>query len=718
MMKPAEIVQEILKEVREPEDVERTWTASWLLSPIHSNRWVLRLDGSVNIDGQWKNVLVVNWTDSLPDGTRLDDDVNRIYLELIQKAAYLIREESCDIRSSNSFLLYIAILKGLTQWIFSNSKRFHPATAGLSLVGSRATREFVRKYLSGGMFEAGGYAYRFLKAVDPVGYQNWRDSSRRQSVFNLPPSIVTSVSQWLSKSGFYRLTSGIGPTRGLRYVSRGDVSAFLQADLTIFRGEKSTVFLRQFEPDYIAQFPGLSVRASSMNRQCISQRTRMIDEVIASKANSAQTTHTISVINALQQINVVLPLSLPTLPNVAGKSPLGSFLQDAGSSSRTPWIPLEISHRYLKESLRWVLRYGGPLVCFFIGANLYFKKRGWLISFPSGLAATARKSREEWTLRNLPKELEPLGLSGWARCTRNKEEDENVFSVAQAMTVLVGACTYLISNLAPSRIDEVLSLEKQCLSFKNGDGFWLDKRRGKHVESDKHGTSNIPVPRSLALAIDLLVRIGLKAKEFSARYHQALAKYLFYLPQFHDLTTMPMELKNKKSLCYAIDVFCDFVGLDPDQYGRRWYPRVHENRKSFLLTFVWSFKYAALDAARMLAGHTDINHILAYIKANFSGEEISELEADYLAQALWNFGVSRKHDKEVRNLDSLYTRVCSHFRVREISEVAHEDLKDWLELCLSEGSYVIDVIDVVTRFNRHRIALILRFRKVQRSFSH
>lgn len=716
-MERSRIISEILREVHERNSLlERTWTAPWLLSPIHSSRWMLRTAGSIKIDGEWENVLIVNWTDRLPDGSRLDDKINATFLQIIQKAAFLIRKMN-EIGSSRSLLIYINILKGLTQWIYANSKKYQPSTAGLSLIDNRALKDFIDKWLSGGLFEAGAYAHRFIKLIDPAGYLAWRKINTSNSLFNLPDNLKEKIFQWLEEKKCYSITQGIGPTRGLRYVSRLRVAEFLQADLTIFRNEKATAFFRQFEPEYIARFPGLVVRTTPMDRLCISQRTGSIEDAIANRANVAATAHILGLVRTLQRISVEIPLSIPVSSNIAGKSPIEQYYKSAGESRHTPWMPLHISLSYLNESLRWVLSYGAPLVEFYLKSNAHFKKQNWLNSSSRDASDLARLRREQWVSQNLPEELSSLQLKGWTRAFGTADIARETFSVTQAMTVLVGACAYLITNLAPSRIEEVLLLEKACLSFKNGDGFWLRKLRGKNVEQDVYGRLTIPVPRVVAAAVGLLGKIGVEAGKSSANYKDALGKYLFYLPQFHDITTTPMELKNTKSLNYAIDTFCDFVALAPDELGRRWHPRVHENRKSFILTFIWCFKYAALDAARMLAGHYDVNHILAYIRANFSGAEISEFEADYLAQVLWNYGISHKATQDVRNINTLYRRVCSHFHVREISEIEHSALKDWLELCLGEGNYIIDIIDIVTETGNHRIAITIRFAKASRRTS-
>jgi hypothetical protein len=276
------------------------------------------------------------------------------------------------------------------------------------------------------------------------------------------------------------------------------------------------------------------------------------------------------------------------------------------------------------------------------------------------------------------------------------------------MIVFFGACMYVISGVLPIRMDELSSLRKTCLTFKDGCGYWIEKRKGKAVEDDEHETMRVPVPRVSATAVSLLLRLSMESQRLLSGYDPDDAQYLLYLPDFHALESLEMNRRDKYTINYAIDMFCDHVGLPPDKYGRRWYARVHENRKSFLLSFVWYFKFSALDAARWLAGHTDPKFILAYIKTNSNEADATELEAQFLAEALWDFGVSKRRRYEIKNISYLYRRVCKYFQVSEISEVKEGELSDWLDLLLVEGKVHIDVLNIISSSGAHRIALRVR----------
>jgi hypothetical protein len=703
----AAIIKELLDEAHALTAVEiRTWSASWLLSPIHGTFWLLRLDGSRLVDGEWKNVLRVDWNDKLPDGSLLSEECNRKYLIFLQQAAFLIREEVRDIRSSISHYIYIMVLKALTEWIFTRSRLYSPAEFGFANVDLAGIHDFMQKYTRGALFEAGDYATRFLREIDKDSLEKFKKLKKPASLYELPQPIVENVMQKLHEMGYYSTTNGVGPSSGLRYINRAKLADLLQTQYHTFKSYRAIAFLRQFEEDYKKKFGNLLVRASDMKTECISHRIKFSDEIDSIPAQ--QITHAVTTLQSLQELSPILPLSLPPFSTQLAKSPFQRYFDEAGKSEHTPWMPIDVSMAYINESLRWVLIYGTPLVDFYIRANTYFKNNGLLFERSSRYAGEKRSlARDAWTRDNLPQSLRDAGIETWCTKTR-KHESKKRCSVTAAMNILFGACMYIISGLLPVRIDELVSLKKTCLVFKKGCGYWIKKRRGKAVENDTHETMDVPVPRTLATAVSVLIRLGAESKNFVSGYDDEDAKYLLHLPYFQSVETLSIGVRDEHTVNYAVDMFCDHVGLPPDKHGRRWYARVHENRKAFLLSFVWYFKFAALDAARWLAGHTDSRHILAYIKNNLDEENVTELEAQFLAEALWNFGVSKHRRGEIRNIGNLYRRVCKHFHVSEISEVREQELSDCLDLLLSQGKVHIDVLNITSASGVRRIALRIR----------
>lgn len=130
------------------------------------------------------------------------------------------------------------------------------------------------------------------------------------------------------------------------------------------------------------------------------------------------------------------------------------------------------------------------------------------------------------------------------------------------------------------------------------------------------------------------------------------------------------------------------MALPTDCLGRRWHLRIHELRKSFLITFFWCSRFQALDAARWVAGHTRSEHIYAYIQANFPGEELPKIEAEYAQEQIWNF--ESGDPGETDNVETLYKAVCNHFGVGDISLIDAEELSVWLNDAFESGLYKIE----------------------------
>jgi hypothetical protein len=696
------VIEDLLFEVRERRgEASHGWRATWLLTDIHASKWEVRAFDPRIRDGKVQTTIFIAWNDQLPDGTSLADNINQSFREFLQKAAFLIREDS-SIQSAISFVGQVGYLKLLARWLFRFKTRYQPHTNNFERFDRRAIKRFLDEFVEGGGFDTSGCAISFLGKLEELtnidGLSNHIDS-----VFEIPQDKVKAAITWLTANGFYIKTKGNGPNAGLQRLDRIKLSRFLSIDVAILNSERAIAFFRQFEPEYQKKFPGLCVRTSPIEQKHLSHRIKLIKDVVASRQTEGAVNQVIAVLGKLQNLEKRLPTTIPKLSDYQQKAVYGSCMKKAEIGESTPWIPIQVSLAYLNESLRWVVDYGSTLVDFYFTALAHFEAAG----LRGKKSDSEREARERWTRENIPEKLISIGITGWGPNGNTRDH----LGLSNAMSILVGACVYLITGLAPSRIREVSALEKECITAISGDGFWMDKRRGKVVVNDQHADMRVPIPKACVIAIRLLTRLGVTAKGYSTTFDPALEHYLLYLPNFAVLGNLSFSLKGPKGVDYALDVFCDRVGIPPDAEGRRWYVRVHENRKSFLLAFFWCFKFAILDAARMLAGHSDERMILAYIRRHFPETSISELEADYLSRALWDFASTNGGVKSIENIDALYKRVCRHFGVFEISELSESKVKDWLEFCIEQGQYSIQMIQVLTKSYRVRVALRIKFRK-------
>jgi hypothetical protein len=140
-----------------------------------------------------------------------------------------------------------------------------------------------------------------------------------------------------------------------------------------------------------------------------------------------------------------------------------------------------------------------------------------------------------------------------------------------------------------------------------------------------------------------------------------------------------------------LDLFCDYVGLAPDHLGRRWYVRIHEMRKWFLLLLFWSGKYDVLDAARWIAGHTNASHVYAYIERELPGEELPKLEAEYAIDRLRVLESSGNNRSLLEaGLDVLYERVLAHFQVQSLSLIPESEWTDYVVALRAAQGFVLE----------------------------
>mgnify|MGYP000144413871 CR=1 FL=1 len=229
--------------------------------------------------------------------------------------------------------------------------------------------------------------------------------------------------------------------------------------------------------------------------------------------------------------------------------------------------------------------------------------------------------------------------------------------------ILKAACFIIIAGLKPIRVNEITSLKYDCLYFIENDGYWLMQ------EIEKGGVAGIlpeeakPVPQITAKAISILQRFNKHASKIAPSKKES--EYLLYAIKYgHD--AINPSIGNQETIRECIGLFCDYFEFPLDQYGRRWYINIHELRKSFILTFFWTYKFVSLDACRWIAGHKDPEHIFNYITSNTPGEEMVEVEAEYARQQIRLFSSNNKL-ADINNIEELNDDLCNNFNVKSVN---------------------------------------------------
>jgi len=242
-----------------------------------------------------------------------------------------------------------------------------------------------------------------------------------------------------------------------------------------------------------------------------------------------------------------------------------------------------------------------------------------------------------------------------------------------------------IGMLKPARSSEIAHAHRDCLY---GDGpFWLETDLAKSGAKEFRAKSGLkPVPGITARAVQQIQRLGNGLVEIYDERDEYLKSRLFYLPS---RAYGASKVINSDMLDFYLDRFCDFVGLPPDALGRRWYVRIHEMRKWFLLLFVWSGRFNVLDAARSIAGHTSVKHLQAYIEREKPHESQAEIECEYAADRLRQFESGAESQDEI-GLNELYERILRRFNVSALEMIPTRTWEAYLQQLHESEEFVVE----------------------------
>jgi hypothetical protein len=684
------------------------WTADWLLSELSSNVWTIGHTRSKK--GSWSKTYNIGWDVVLPDGSLLTDPTHAFALNSAQKAAFLSVHGTH--KSTTGLIVFIKNQLTLLRFLYDRNETYNPDKYGFAKLDSAGVNEYMSRVLVGGTAGALGavektfdFFFREAVSTSPAPFTEFVDKAN-----------IAKICDFLQSNGFYKIGRNSYHIPA-ECIDRKKLGAAINIDSASLDSVPMNLFLRQFEPDYETLFPFLLAPTHASTEYC-SNRTPTIDEAIAFISSESTCKPHLELIDALSRTQIHLPDSMPDNINLA---PARKIIQSAAPLQGTPWPPINVALRYTNEALRIIIQHGDALADLYIDSLYYFAENELFNTPPETNSTTTRKRqlREDWLLRNVPDSLGEFNISGWstsfdASNPLPHRQLRRAPRLSDLISVLMGAIAVLIGITKPIRESELRQLEKDCVDFADGDGFWLTQYQGKRGTRNHLPTSRRPIPAITAKAISIAVRISDALADLCRPKSEQEQDSLFYLLPPNSSRLNP-TIMTRSSLADRMNLFCDHVGMKPDAYHRRWYIRVHELRKSFLISFFWLFRHNALDAARWLAGHAVAEHIWTYIEANFPGDELPVLEAEYINFMMSDYetfmsGGEVGISAEARNIDELYEDVCRQFNVARLSIIPSTELQPWLEDKIRSGSYSIQVFTVGgdTRNNHVEIAFRLR----------
>lgn len=691
---------------------EGDFVAPWLLSPIYSGIWRVSKGSETRVvNGNLTNYYQYEWATALYDGTNLIDPENKHFLMGLQRLAFLVRELPGGPKTFITFKGFLWSLNLLARWAFLHGEILNPRKNIFTKFEKHHFIDFFTELGKGGAVFVLKYPERFLQAVFPLAIGRIPTQDELDAPLSLSQADCLKIRDWLqSRNELVRADRSEGNEWG---VSKTAIATLIGVDVKFVRGgPRWRAFLQQFSISKLTISESTVILNSSNRRQFRSQRDMSLGDAQAA-GTSEKTLHKYFddfkyMVAQHRQLPEVCPEPGAFIP----KELRQLMIEASEAAEHTPWIPLNLALSYTTEALRWVHVYGEALVTLFLETYKALHEKKLLVSAPkpdndnptpSDYIAAFRSVSEarELFVSNLliPSVLTPLNLEGWGGYlhldgSKAFEKLQRRPSLPDAIMILVGAITIITAIVKPIRESEFRSLKRKCVHFVKGDGYWLSQDFRKKNIGDVRPVDARPIPTFAANSLLLLRRLTDGLKSIIGVKDPWLNESLLTLPSFGRYEAEITRVVTAQQLNTFLDAFCDHVAFPLQENSYRWYLRVHEMRKSFLITFFWMYRYASLDAARWIAGHGDASHLYAYIQANFPGNELPSLEAEYASQVLRDYQQNGSNGG-VTDIEQLHRAVCRNFAVRDVSWIDHDTLKDWLELQFESGEFEIAPYSIV-----------------------
>lgn len=676
------------------------WTAPWLLSGWESDIWITTNGEKTRAtsEGRFLGSVNVHWSVRLPNGCCLTDTKYSRLLNSCKKISFLYRQGYGFSRPPairvwddfNGFLLRVCY------WLVLEEEYFFPEKHGLLLFDQGGISKLTNLIACGGWCGAHRITERFMAELHHEVFASPCPPELMVAPFKWPQEKLHIAIRWLeSNNGYQRKSVRAHEMENESRIANHVIEKFLFCSVSSARiHDRFNAALRQFEGN--TPFHPLFV-SHSIRTEFPSHRTSTIDEVI-SKGNSLTSIRSeVNKLNIIAKFRAYLPDEIPHWHGL--ESWLAVFNQEASAAKhgRTRFVPVNTLMAYLNESLRWVVKYGDDLVGFYLEVFSRCKNdfekgtKVWgQVNNPFHMNRIFREIPCPDSLKNAGFSIKKFGV---AKRIKNFDMLRASPTLHGMLEIHVGAVVVLLSLMKPFRDVELTDLPYNCILGSSESGFWINSKIAKHTLGEQTEYSGgRPIPAVVAKAVRQMQCLSSGLWKILGEDDKYRMSKLFYLTNPADWNVP--KVMRRGSLNDYIDRFCDYVNLPVDELGRRWYIRVHEMRKWFLLMLFWSGRYDVLDAARWMAGHVDVQHIYAYIEREFPGG-VGVLEAECVIDQLAQFddGVGLS-DNEVLGLGGLYREVLLHFNIVSLNVVPE---RQWHELVkvLFQHKYHLEPYSIV-----------------------
>ncbi len=708
---PSSLQTEFLKRMlAQAKSYDGGWEFPWLISSWDSPIWHTTAGEKTRKDdaGNWIDTEVTSWDVELPDGCRLTDDRYAILLESCRRvsALYRLGLVTRNPPSLSRWSKFNQVLMRLCNWLVLEKSRYQPAEYGFLLLDQSGIKRLLLAVAKGGWCEALSLIPRTLSALYERAFNQPAPISFLENPLRLSAECREKIVSWLSANRGFSARGRLVIGR----VSRALIARLISTKTpSLYGNSQLDAFLRQFEIDANQ----VSLAPSIITREHPNQGTETVSSQSAGQAARGTVKETVLILRYLLSLYRHLPDRLPSPGSINLQEVAAIAYSRSSGDGHTSFIPVETGLQYLNHALRWVALYGDALVDYYLTVMQQLAPR--LKQYTKdGKSQITRNYAYKKVFQSvpLPDALRDAGFSFSAfrpppKDIRNYDKFRESPALQDALEVYIGAVVVVIALMKPSRDVEITSLPRVCLLRSRQGHYWLDSGLAKRTIGERRArTGGKPIPVITARAIQQVRKLNRGLCRIFSETDAYKRNLLFYIPS-SSIWGIPVKMTNS-SLNLYLDRFCDYVGLPLDEQGRRWYLRIHEMRKWFLLLLFWSGRYDVLDAARWIAGHTDVKHLYAYIEREFPDGKLGKLEAECAIDQLAKYDQSKVIvDDESIGLVELYQRLLTHFNVASLSFLKESEWRHLVEE-LFERDYHLEPYTVSDEHGDKRLCVAVR----------
>jgi hypothetical protein len=662
-----------------------TYAATWLIEGgIGSSFWLTSVPGKNTTEG-------FSFDRIMGDGTNLCDPINSPLLESIQKAAFDLRMGKITGSHVTVKRWRVHLQKAVktASWVCLNRKRFYPEKYAFSRISEDDCKGLLDDLSSGGWPKALKYKDRLLAYLHQQVKSELPLEELLQTPDTLPPNFVEAVCNWMTEKNLYNKSGR--ETHGLsrKFLSR-------VAGITGTGASKNfSFFLRQFETHLNSDILKPYLRLNRIPSQNMAVGAEEVSEQISNRTFSED----VACLNNLFKGHMHYPESFPEI--VFNLQEIKrTYANRLKRNRHTPLIPLTIGLEALNQAARWVIEFGPAIIEATIHYTQTFNEN---YPRPSDYWEIRKKDAyleetfDDWTyfdtstyaFRKLSSAVNVTTVSTreW-RAVTVRECD--FMSLTQAF---VGACVVIIGMLKPLRDQEITHLPRDCLTIE-------DDNKGTRLlhEQQKSGVQGIndwitrAIPSITARAVQLMQVMGSQLSSFFGDKSDHGSE-LFYFPGFGFTRPKSKHLNHRLSAC--LDKFCDIIEVPLDKHGRRWYIRVHEMRKFFILVSHRHGGDLLVNALRYHAGQKDPDHIYSYIAPDVYDDLYIRYETECIEDKLIALECAEIDKSKNQGLLALYESTCKHFGVSSISGVSSSNYQALLAEMRRSEQYEVSTYSIL-----------------------